>query len=432
MPLTEGDRMEVIESVDRVAAQGLRVLGVARRLIERLPGEQEDCEVGLEFVGLVAMHDPPRPEVAAAIANCRTAGIRIVMITGDYGITAEAIGRRIGMIAEGPIKVVNGDELDRLDDAGLGALLDGDVIFARVAPAHKMRVVAALQSRGDVVAVTGDGVNDAPALKLADIGVAMGRAGTDVAREAADIILLDDNFASIVSAIEEGRAVYDNIKKFTTYILTSNVPEAVPFVIFAFTGGRIPLALGVMHILAIDLGTDLAPALALGAERPEPRVMDRPPRSLDAHLIDRRMLTRAYLFLGPIQAVFVMAAFFAAYRIQGVDGWLDLPSSGVVYLAATAMALAAVVAAQIGNLFAQRSERISLRQIGLGGNPLLWWGILSELVVILVIVYVPVAQDMIGTAPFPPVGWALLLPGILLLPLADEMRKAILRRRGPA
>jgi magnesium-transporting ATPase (P-type) len=232
--------------------------------------------------------------------------------------------------------------------------------------------------------------------------------------------------------VEEGRAVYDNIKKFTTYILTSNVPEAVPFVLFAFSGGRIPIALDVMHILAIDLGTDLAPALALGAEKPEPDVMERPPRSLDARLIDRQLLLRSYLLLGPLQAAFVMAAFFGAYRLAGVQGWLDLPSEGAIYRSASAMALAAVVATQIGNLFAQRSQRVSLLRIGFGHNRLLWWGILSELLVIALIVFVPMLQDVIGTAPFPGVGWAWLLLGIPVLPIADEVRKAISRRRAGA
>ena len=430
VPLTEPDQRAALDEVDKLAAEGLRVLGVARRQQAGPPEADDDVESGMEFLGLIAMQDPPRPEVEAAVAKCRSAGVRIVMITGDYGMTAEAIGRRIGMIGAGPVRIVNGTEVDGLSDTELQKVLDQEVVFARAAPDHKMRVVAALQARGEVVAVTGDGVNDAPALKKADIGVAMGVAGTDVAREAADIILLDDNFASIVAAIEEGRAVYDNIKKFTTYILTSNTPEAVPFVVFAFSGGRIPIALDVMHILAIDLGTDLAPALALGAEKPEPGIMERPPRPLDAHLIDRPLLTRAYLWLGPLQAAFVMAAFFGAYRLTGLDGWLDLPGEGPIYASATAMALAAVVATQIGNLFTQRSNRVSLFRIGLGGNRLLWWGILSELIVIALIVYVPVFQDVIGTAPFPAVGWAWLLLGLPLLPIADEIRKLIARSRG--
>ena len=428
-PLTGRDRSELLNAIDTSAKDGLRVLGVARRTVVELPSPDEDIESGLEFLGLIAMHDPPRPEVEAAIGRCRTAGIRIVMITGDYGVTAEAIGRRIGMIESDSIRVVNGSEIEELDDFELSEILDGDVVFARAAPSHKLRVVGALQAKGEVVAVTGDGVNDAPALKKADIGVAMGLIGTDVAKEAADIILLDDNFASIVAAVEEGRAVYDNIKKFTTYILTSNTPEAVPFIVFAFSGGRIPIALDVMHILAIDLGTDLAPALALGAEKPEPDVMGRPPRPLDAHLIDRRLLVRSYLWLGPLQAAFVMAAFFGAYRLAGFQGWLDLPANGPIYRSATAMALAAVVATQIGNLFAQRSARVSLLRIGLGHNRLLWWGILSEVLVIALIVFVPVLQDVIGTAPFPAVGWAWLLLGVPLLPIADEVRKTVLRWR---
>jgi P-type Ca2+ transporter type 2C len=425
------------EATERYAREGLRVLGVARRRLghgERVaPGSElraDELERDLEFLGLVAMDDPPRPEVAEAVATCRRAGIRIVMITGDYGLTAETIGRRIGMV-EGDVRVVNGMELDVIDDDGLAEILGGPVVFARATPDHKLRIVSALQQLGEVVAVTGDGVNDAPALKQADIGVAMGVVGTDVAKEAADVILLDDNFASIVAAVEEGRTVYANIRKFTTYILTSNTPEAVPFVLFAFSGGRIPLALDVMHILAIDLGTDLAPALALGAEPAEPGVMDRPPRRRSDHVIDRRLLVRAYLWLGPLQAAAVMLAFVGAYRLAGYQGWLDLPDEGEVYRSATAMALAMVVATQIGNLFAQRSERVSLFRIGLGGNRLLWWGVLSEIVIILVIVYVPFVQAVIGTAPFPPEGWLWLLLGVPLLPLADEVRKWIVRRRSP-
>jgi Ca2+-transporting ATPase len=426
---SDSARQALEATVDGWARDGLRVLAVARRKMTRLPDSGVDVETGLEMLGLIAMHDPPRPEVEEAIRTCRTAGIRTILVTGDHGVTAESIGRRIGIIDPGPLRIVNGVELDSMGDDQLDAALDEQVLFARATPEHKLRVVAALQSRGEIVAVTGDGVNDAPALRRADIGVAMGASGTDVAREAADIVLLDDNFASIVSAVEEGRAVYNNIKKFTTYILTSNIPEAVPFIAFAFTGGRIPLALGVMHILTIDLGTDMAPALALGTEKPEPDVMQQPPRSMSKHLIDRHLLTRAYLWLGPLQAAFVMAAFFAAFWLAGYTGLLDLPDQGTVYESATAMALAAVVATQIGNLFTQRSERISLFQMGLGGNPWLWWGILSEVVLIALVVYVPFMQGLIGTAPFPAVGWLWLLPGIALLPLADEIRKAIERWR---
>jgi P-type Ca2+ transporter type 2C len=421
---------EVGTLIERYGREGLRVIGVARRdLGEWHPdpeSDPEEAEVDCEFLGLLAMEDPPRPEVAEAVEMCHRGGIRTVMITGDYGVTALTIGRRLGLVTE-DATVISGAELATMDDSVLSDALEGEVLFARATPDQKLRVVEALQAKGHVVAVTGDGVNDAPALKRADIGVAMGRSGTDVAKEAADVVLLDDNFATIVAAVEEGRAVYANIRKFTTYILTSNTPEAVPFIFFAFSGGRIPLALDVMHILAIDLGTDLAPALALGAEPVEPGVMDQPPRRRSDHLIDRRLLLRAYVWLGPAQALAVMAAFFLAFRLAGFEGWLDLPADGPAYRSATAMALAMVVATQIGNLFAQRSERVPLSRLGLGGNRLLWWGIASEVVVILLIVYAAPFQRVIGTAPFPAHGWLWLLAGIPLLPLIDEIRKRITR-----
>ncbi len=421
---------------DDMSRRGLRVLAVARR---ELDGPLPDLtaaalEQDLTLLGLVAMMDPPRAEVEEAVRTCEQAGIRPIMITGDYGLTAESIARRVGMVRRDGLRIVNGDELDGLDDATLAELLAGEVLFARASPEHKLRVVLALQELGEVVAVTGDGVNDAPALKQADIGVAMGRSGTEVAREAADMILLDDNFASIVSAVEEGRAVFANIRRFTSYIFTSNTPEAVPFMLFAFSGGRIPLALGVMAILAIDLGTDLLPALALGAEPPEPGAMDRPPRRRADHIVDRFLLIRAYLWLGLVQALAVMAMFFLYYWANGYAGqWLDLPAEGSLYQQAVAVALAAVVFTQIGNLFAQRTERSSIVDVGFFTNRLIWVGIASELVIILLIVYVPILQRIVGTGPLPGVVWLWLVPLSPLLLLADEARKAINRRpRSPA
>jgi magnesium-transporting ATPase (P-type) len=294
---------------------------------------------------------------------------------------------------------------------------------------HKLRVVTALQQLGHVVAVTGDGVNDAPALKRADIGVAMGKSGTDVAREAADMILLDDNFASIVNAVEEGRAVYTNIGRFTSYIFTSNTPEAIPFAVFAFSGGRIPLALDVMAILAIDLGTDLVPALALGAEPPEPGVMDRPPRRRTDHIVDRAMLVRAYLWLGLFQSAAVMAVFFLHYWANGYSGrWLDLPSDGRIAEQAVAIALAAVVFTQIGNLFAQRGGWAAMKRSGWTANRLVWIGIASELAIVAAIVYVPFLQSVIGTAALPAVSWLWVLALTPLLLVVDEIRKALVRR----
>jgi P-type Ca2+ transporter type 2C len=432
-PLDDTMRDRLLAANDALSREAMRVLAVA---VRELPAEQidstaDDVERELTWLGLVGMLDPPREAVAEAVATCHRAGIRVLMITGDYGVTAESIARRIGLIpSDERVPIVNGDELERLDDARLQQVVAKPVIFARATPAQKLRVVTALQANGEVVAVTGDGVNDAPALKRADIGIAMGASGTDVAREAADLILLDDNFASIVAAVEEGRAVYDNVRKFTGYIFTSNTPEAVPFVVFGLSGGQIPIALGVMHILAVDLGTDLVPALGLGAEPPEPGIMDRRPRGRGEHLITPSLLRRSYLWLGPAQAAVTMGAFWLAYQAMGVDaGWLGLPASGPEYAAATAAALAAVVTTQIGNLFAHRTERSSIRAVGWVGNRLLWVGITSELLVIAAIVYLPPLQRLIGTAAFPTWLWLPLLAVAPTLLFIDEIRKALSRRR---
>ena len=426
-------RAEIMAANDDYARNGLRVLAIAYKVIPSVPSVSlaaETVERDLIFLGLVAMMDPPRPEVAAAVQKCHNAGIRVVMITGDYGLTAESIARKIGILRSARPRIVTGVELDTMNDGALKEVLREEVLFARVAPEHKMRVVSTLQDMGHVVAVTGDGVNDAPALKKADIGVAMGIVGTDVAKEAADMILTDDNFASIVSAVEEGRAVYANIRKFTTYIFTSNTPEAVPFILFALSGARIPLALNVMHVLSIDLGTDIVPALALGAEPPEPGVMDRPPRNLNEHVITRSLLVRAYLWLGIPQSIATMAAFYFMYWTSGYWGqWLDLPSSGPLYLSATAMAFAAVVTTQIGNLFAQRSDRVSTFRISPFNNPMLWVGISTELALAFLITYVPLFQNFVGTNSFPLSNWVFLFSLVPLLLVIDELRKWFVRRR---
>lgn len=432
LPINAALCAQAIAANDEFARNGLRVLAVAERVIGEdlmIGAAPEIIEQNLTFLGLEAMMDPPRPEVTEAVARCKRAGIRIVMITGDYGLTAESIARKVGIVSGRP-RIVTGAEMDALDDQTLKGILKSDVIFARVAPENKLRVVNLLQEMGEVVAVTGDGVNDSPALKKADIGVAMGVSGTDVAKEAADIILMDDNFASIVNAIEEGRGVYANIKKFTSYIFTSNMPEAIPFVLYVLSGARIPLALNVMHVLSIDLGTDLVPALALGAEPPEPGAMDRPPRSLNDHVIDRDLLMRAYVSLGPLQGLIAMAAFYYFYWTNGyADQWLDLPGLGKIYQSATAMALAAVVTTQIGNLFTQRSERISTFRLPLFKNRLLWIGVAAELFIILLIVYAPPFQNFIGTNAFPASYWAFLFFWTPALLLVDEAAKAIKRRR---
>ena len=431
-PLDEAHRAQVIAANDAAARRGLRVLAVAQRPLPvgMTSYTPETVEADLTFLGLVAMLDPPRPEVAAAVDTCYQAGIRIIMITGDYGLTAESIARRIGIIRGAQPRLLTGPDLVVMDDEALKTALQDEVICARMTPEQKLRVVTALRELGHVVAVTGDGVNDAPALKKADIGVAMGRAGTDVAKEAADMILTDDNFASIVNAVEEGRAVYANIRKFVSYIFTSNTTEAVPFILFALSGGRIPLALNVMQLLSVDLGTDLVPALALGAEPAEPGIMERPPRNRQEHVITWQLNLRARFWLGLPQSLAALAAFYFMYWTNGYWGqWLDLPASGPLYHAATAMTLASIVVTQIGNLFAQRTAYTSIKRMPWGRNRLVWVGIATELGLLVVLLYVPVLQRLFAMAPFPLGNWLFLCAWMPLLLIVDEGRKALVRRR---
>ena len=350
VPLDDAVRTRLLAVQDEMAEAGLRVLAFAHRPLE---GALPATEAGLLLAGLVGLEDPPRPEVPEAIARCAAAGIRVVMVTGDHPHTALAIGREIGLIRGERPAVVTGDALRRMSSEELQLALDApEILFARVAAEQKMLIVEALKHKGETVAVTGDGVNDAPALKVAHIGIAMGLAGTDVAKEAADLILLDDNFASIVAAIEEGRAVFDNIRKFLTYILSSNVPELVPYL--AFVLFRIPLPLTVIQILAVDLGTDMLPALALGAEKPDPAVMRRPPRARGERLLSWGVIARAYLFLGVLEAAAAMAAFF--FVLLGA-GWSygEIPGKAdPLYLQATTACLAAIVVMQAINLFVCR------------------------------------------------------------------------------
>ena len=431
-PLDDARRAALAEAQQRMAAEGLRVLAFAhRRVAESEP--RESWESGLTASGLIGLRDPPRPEVPEAMRRCHAAGIRVVMVTGDHPATALAIAREIG-VAGGAARVVTGEELRHLTDTQLQLVLDApDVQFARVAPEQKLRVVNAFRRKGHIVAVTGDGVNDAPALKAADIGIAMGMRGTDVAREAADVVLLDDNFASIVAAIEEGRAVFDNVRKFMTYILTSNVPEIVPYL--AFVLFRIPLPLTIIQILAVDLGTDMLPALALGAEKPDPAVMQRPPRRRDERLLDGGLLARAFLCLGPIQAAAALGAFFLVLYGAGWTYGTELAANDPLYLQATTACLAAIVVMQVANVFACRHPQKPPWSQELGANGWIAAGIAFEIALILAIVYLPWGQAAFGTAALPALLWLALVPCALALTGLEELRKAIgyrLRRRaGP-
>ncbi|WP_127508531.1 cation-translocating P-type ATPase [Actinoplanes solisilvae] len=429
--LTEQTRADVAAAVDRYASTGLRVLAIARRVTDPplLIADRATAEAGLTLLGLVAMVDPPRDAVPAAVAAAHRAGITVHVITGDYGPTAAQIAAQVG-IGGGQRHIVTGSELERMGDAELDLLLKDhqEIVFARSSPEGKLRICEALRAQGHIVAMTGDGVNDAPALRHADIGVAMGRAGTDVAREAATMVLTDDNFATIVRAIEAGRRVYDNVRKFVLYIFAHAVPEVVPFLVFALSGGAVPLPLTVLQILAIDLGTETLPALALGRERPEPGLMSRPPRSPKSGVIDRRLLLRAWGVLGVTSAVLVMAGYFWVLWRAGWKPGADLPAT--TYARATTMTFAGIVACQIGTAMASRTDFAALRTIGVFSNRFLLGGIAFELVFVAALIYLPPLQAIFGTAALSGSELAFLAPFPLLVWGADELYRAGLRRRG--
>jgi calcium-translocating P-type ATPase len=434
-PITSSDRAVAAQVMNDYAGQGLRVLAIGRRQLppgSSLPVQREDAERDLCLIGLVAMLDPPRPEVPAAIRRVHRAGIRVHVVTGDNGLTAAAIARRTGIGADG-MRVVSGTELDAMTEHDLDELLgSGDeVVFARSSPEAKLRIADALRDKGQVVAMTGDGVNDAPALRRADIGVAMGRSGTDVAREAATMVLVDDNFAPLAAAVEAGRRVYDNVRKFICYIFAHAVPEVMPFLIFALAGGAVPLPLTVMQILAIDLGTDTLPALALSREPAEPGLMDRPPRPRTQGVISGGMLARAWGFLGLLSAALVMAGFFLTLRHAG---WHPGAATGAGtalyhgYRQATTVAWLGIVACQVGTAFAVRTDHASLRQVGVFGNKLLLAGIAVALAFAAALVYLPALHGFFGTEALSPGQLATVAPFPLIVWGADEVRRALVRR----
>ena len=428
LPMDDARRDQAGQANDALAAQGLRVLAVARRDLPAGHPAAAQAEAGLTLLGLIAMSDPPRAEVTDAVRACRGAGIAIYMITGDYGLTAEAIARRVGIISPGPARIVNGAELDGLSDAEISALAagGGQVLFARARPEHKMRIVAALQDRGEVVAVTGDGVNDAPALKRAAIGVSMGEGGTDVARAASVMILLDDSFASIAAAVELGRTVYANIRKFLIYLFSHNLAELAPILVAVFTG--FPLVpLSALQVLAIDLGSDVLPALALGTERTEPGTMSRPPRPAREHLFNWQLVGR-FCFLGSIQSAGVVAAFF--WRIHTAHlPFADFTAASPVYREALTMTQAGIVVSQFFNSFAVRTQEQSVLKVGVFSNKPLVLAGLFGLAFMSCISYLPALQAVFNTAPLSLTDWLILVAFGALLLAAEEARKAVVRAR---
>jgi magnesium-transporting ATPase (P-type) len=467
------DRERLRREVDQLAERGLRILGLAYR--EAPEGGSEEPETDLVFLGLAAMSDPVRPGVREAIASCHRAGIRVLMVTGDYPLTAATIAREIG-IGCGKSRIQTGAEISKMDDESLRRILsEGEPLFARVSPDHKLRIVALLKSMGEVVAVTGDGVNDAPALKKADIGIAMGIRGNEVAKEAADMILADDNFGTIVAAIEEGRAVFENIRRFMAYIFNSNPQEMYPYILWMLVPGA-PLAMTVMGVLAVDVGTDLLPAMGLGAEPPGPGIMERPPRRREEKLLSLGLVLRSYFVQGSILAFACFATYFyMGWWLGALPGGLslssmpaspaDLEMSGASrdYLQTLAAYFFATVAVQVANVLCKRSWKSSLfsedflhperrreflsrlRPVLRGAvdllercpfllnvlsNPLILAGIGFELLFCYLLFYTPLSR-LYFFAPLPWHAYLFAFHGAALLLVFEEVKKYF-RRRGRA
>ncbi len=408
--LTPADRERILEVNRGMASSALRVLGLAYRELARVPEEvDESLEDGLVFVGLQGMIDPARTEVTPAVAQAKQAGIRTVMITGDYSQTAVAVAREIGLLDGG--KVLTGADVNAMSDEELRAVVPETTVYARTSPEHKLRIVDALKARGEVVAMTGDGVNDAPALKRADIGIAMGITGTDVAKETAAMILTDDNYASIVSAVEEGRTIYANIRKFVYYLLSCNVGEIL--VVFLATILNWPLPLTAIQLLVLNLITDGAPALALGLEKAEPGIMNRPPRSPDEPIIDRTM-TRGIA----LQSIAMTVATLGAFRL----GMLRYPGQ---LPAAQTMAFVTLSVSELLRAYTARSERHTVFGLGLFSNRTLQWAVLGSLAIILAIIYVPFLDPVFDTHSLALGDWAIMLPLMFLPSVVAEAAKLL-------
>lgn len=401
-------------AADRLAGRGLRVLGVAARPLSRLPDDLAEVESHLTFIGLIGLLDPPRPEVRAAVVECRQAGIRPVMITGDHPLTALEVARRLD-IAGSDSHVVTGASLASANDAELSRMVADVAVFARVAPEDKLRIVQALQQRGHVVAMTGDGVNDAPALRKADIGVAMGTTGTDVAKEAADMVITDDNFATIVAAVREGRTIYDNVRKFVKYIVTSNSAEVS--VMFLCQLAAMPMPMTTLQILWMNLVTDGVPGLALGLEPTEPGTMKRPPFEPQESIFSR----------GIRRHIVVMGLLLTATSF-GVGWWAwsdNNPAWGT-------MVFVTLTLAQLGHAMAVRSHRESLFTLGLWSNPLLIGAVSVTLVLQLLVVYHPLAQGVFGTVALSVGELLICLVASTVIFWAVELEKWLGRRRSAA
>jgi Ca2+-transporting ATPase len=415
VPLTTGRRQHIQNVIRDLGQGGLRVLAVAYRHLDAIPDapDPDEVERNLSLIGLVAMTDPARPEVKHAVAKARQAGIRTMMITGDYPDTARAIAEEIKLVQSEDGRVLTGADLQRISDDELVREIDKVDIFARVSPQHKVRIVEALKSRDQVVAMTGDGVNDAPALKRASIGVAMGITGTDVTKETADMVLTDDNYASIVSAVEQGRIIYSNIRKFVYFLLSCNLAEIMVIFLGTVFGSGSPLT--AIQLLWLNLLTDGAPALALGLEKGDPDIMDRPPRPVHEPIINRLMTIGI-----SVQTVAITAVVLAAFYI----GRMWDPTSPLL---AESMAFVTLSASELMRAYTARSERASLFRLGVFSNRYMQYAVSLSIVLLLAVVYVPFLQPIFNTVALGAREWLVMLPLLIVPSVAAEVTKAIIR-----
>ncbi len=421
VPLTSEQKQVILEANAALASQALRVLAVAYRSLAEVPEEPKpvDIETELVFIGLMGMIDPARPEVLPAVKRAQGAGLRTIMVTGDYEATAAAIAAEIGILRPGH-ETISGVELEAMSEEELDRRIDNVDVFARVAPHHKMRIVAALRARNNVVAMTGDGVNDAPALKQADIGIAMGITGTDVTKQTADMVLTDDNYVSIISAIEQGRVIYSNIRKFVYFLLSCNAAEIMILFLATLFGWAAPLT--AIQLLWLNLLSDGAPALALGLEKGDPDIMDRPPRPPDEPVINREMLIGVL-----IQTVAITVAVLTAYWVGYKHYSAGMPEDFKILTART-LSFVTLVASELLRAYTSRSEHYPIWKLGFFTNKWMQYAVGFSLILLMVVVYVPQAQQIFSTTPITFLEWVLLIPLILLPSVFAEIQKVFLSR----
>ncbi len=439
-PLDAKARKRILDANDAMTADALRVLGLAYRLEKDVPDRElapEEVEKDLVFVGLVGMIDPPRAEVKPALEHARHAGIRTVMITGDYPNTASAIAKSIGLLLPGR-KVATGADIDRMSDAELNREIELTDVFARVSPEHKMRIVDALQANNEIVAMTGDGVNDAPAIKRSDIGIAMGITGTDVAKQTADMVLTDDNYASIVSAVEQGRIIYSNIRKFVFFLLSSNVAEIM--IIFLATLAGLPAPLTAIQLLWLNLLTDGAPALALAMEKGDPDTMDQKPRAKNEPIINKSMglgiFIQTIAQTGAVLGAFVMGLVWHLEAGAIIPPGTNILSyvlqhdwRGVDVQTAETMAFVTLSLCELFRAYTVRSERASIFRLGIFSNRYMQYAVGLSITLLLLVVSVPFLQTIFNTHFMSGREW-LMVVGLALIPaISEEITKFFLRRQ---